>query len=221
MSEASANPAPDSSADSEMGAEARAVDERQWKNAERQAYFWRGFTLLQIVSTALAIVVGLGFYFAADTVVQVPTPRDVGFTEVSELPDTEFIDHAVSLVNLIATYQPAVARRQFKTARDYLWEPALTKFEEEMIGSELQSIEQTRRSQRFDINPRGISVRRTKENQVQVFIPGIREKFVSNRPLPYDRLMFVVTMTTLPKKVENKYGIVVTEIDRRTPGQNA
>ncbi len=189
---------------------------RLWEGFREQAYLWRALALLQMPSTALSIAAALVMYFFADTIIEVPERPQPGFYSVRQLPDSQFINAATTVVNLIATYQPAVGRRQFKTARKYLWEPALTEFEETMMGSELRAIEETKRSQMFFINPRLIKVERFPElDMVVVRIPGVRQKLIGNKPLPADQMVYYVKMTTIPRNVHNEYGIVVIDMRLR------
>ena len=122
---------------------------RLWEGYREQAYLWRALALIQMPSTALSIAAALIMYLIADTIIEVPERPQPGYYSVRQLPDSQFVNAATQVVNLITTYQPAVARRQFKTARKFLWEPALTEFEGTMMGSELQTIEETKRSQMF------------------------------------------------------------------------
>ena len=190
---------------------------RLWEGFRDQAYMWRAIALLQMPATALSIAAALIFYFFADTVIEVPEKPQPGFYSIKQLPDSQFIDASTAVVNLIATYQPAVARRQFRTARKYLWEPALTEFEDTMMGKELRAIEETKRSQMFFINPRQIKVERYPElDKVVVRIPGVRQKLIGNKPLPADQIVFYVKMTTIPRNVHNEYGIVIIDIKLRS-----
>ncbi len=189
---------------------------RLWEGYREQAYMWRALSLLQFPATALSIAAALIMYFFADTIIEVPERPQPGYYSLKQLPDSQFINAATSVVNLIATYQPAVARRQFKTARKYLWEPALSEFEETMMGPELRTIEETKRSQMFFINPRLIKVERFPDYDVVVVrIPGIRQKLIGDKPLPPDQMVYYVKMTTIPRNVHNEYGIVVTDIRLR------
>lgn len=189
---------------------------RLWEGYREQAYLWRALALLQMPSTALSIAAALIMYLFADTIIEVPERPQPGYYSVRQLPDSQFINAATQVVNLMSTYQPAVARRQFKTARKYLWEPALTEFEETMMGGELRTIEETKRSQMFFINPRLIKVERFPEiDKVVVRIPGVRLKLIGNKPLPADQVVYYVQMTTIPRNVHNEYGIVVVDLRLR------
>ena len=193
---------------------------RLWEGYKEQAFFWRALALIQVPATALAIAIALVMYFLADTIIEVPEHPQPGFYSVKQLPDSQFINVAREVVNLISTYQPAVARRQFKTARKYLWEPALSQFESVMLQSELNAIEGTKRSQMFFINPRLIQVVRSPEDDtVAVRIPGIRQKLIGDKPLEPDELVYYIKMTTIPRNVHNEYGIVVTDIHLRAASE--
>ncbi len=189
---------------------------RLWEGYREQAYLWRALALLQMPAMALTTAAALIMYFFADTIIEVPERPSPGVYSIKQLPDSQFINAATAVVNLVATYQPAVARRQFKTARKYLWEPALTEFEETMMTRELRAIEETKRSQMFFINPRLIKVERFPElDTVVVRIPGVRQKLIGNKPLPADEMVYYVKMTTIPRNVHNEYGIVVYDLKLR------
>lgn len=199
-----------------VGGRAGADTIRLWEGYREQAYLWRALSLLQMPATALSIAAALVMYFFADTIIEVPERPQPGYYSVKQLPDSQFIDAAMAVINLTATYQPAVARRQFKTARKYLWEPALTEFEDTMMTKEIQAIEETKRSQIFFVNPRLINVERYPElERVVIRIPGIRQKLIGSKPLPPDEMAYYVTMTTIPRNVSNEYGIVVVDIHLR------
>lgn len=189
---------------------------RLWDSFREQALMWRALALLQIPSTAIAITAALIMYFFADTIIEVPERPQPGYYSVKQLPDSQFINAATSVINLMATYQPSVAERQFKTARKYLWEPALSEFEDKMMGEELRAIQETKRSQMFFINPRLIKVERFPDiDLVVVRVPGQRLKLIGDKPLGTDEMIFYVKMTTIPRNVHNEYGIVVTDIRLR------
>ena len=189
---------------------------RLWEGYREQAHLWRALALLQMPSTALAIAAALIMYFFADTIIEVPERPEPGAYSVKQLPDNQFINAATEVVNLISTYQPHVARAQFKTARKFLWEPALTEFEETMMTQEIRSIEDTRRSQIFFVNPRLIKLERFPEEDLVIArIPGIRQKLIGNSPMPSDEIVYYVKMTTIPRNAHNKYGIVVIDIRLR------
>ncbi|MBP9838304.1 MAG: hypothetical protein KBC84_06280 [Proteobacteria bacterium] len=189
---------------------------RLWEGYKEQAYLWRALSLLQMPATALSIAAALVMYFFADTIIEVPERPQPGYYSIKNLPDSQFIDAAVNVVNLIATYQPAIARRQFKAARKYLWEPALTEFENTMMGPEITAIEQTKRSQMFFINQRLIKVDRYPElDKVVVRVPGLRQKLIGDKALPPDEMVFYIKMTTIPRNVTNEYGIVIVDLHLR------
>ena len=189
---------------------------RLWEGYRDQAYLWRALCLLQMPAMALSLAAALLMYLFADTIIDVPERPLPGYYPAHNLPDSHFIDAAMTVVNLVATYQPAIARRQFKTAKKYLWEPALTAFEETMMTSEIQAIEETKRSQIFFVNQRLIKVERFPEfEQVVVRLPGIRQKLIGNKPLPADEMVYYVKMTTVPRTVSNEYGVVITDIRLR------
>ncbi|MCB0359882.1 MAG: hypothetical protein KDD44_09605 [Bdellovibrionales bacterium] len=187
-----------------------------WEGYRDQAYLWRAIALLQMPATALAIASAMIMYFFADTIIEVPPKPQPGHYSVKQLPDSEFVSVATEVVNLIGSYQPSIARQQFRTARKYLWEPALSIFEQEMMQKELRAIEETSRSQLFFINQQQIKVERYPElDKVVVRLPGARQKLIGSRPLQPDGMVYYIKMTTIPRNVHNDYGIVVIDIKRR------
>jgi hypothetical protein len=193
---------------------------RLWEGYKEQAFFWRALSLLQMPATALAVGIALAMFFFADTIIEVPEHPQPGFYSVKQLPDSQFINVAREVVNLISTYQPAVVERQFRTARRFLWEPALSEFESTMLTTELSAILETKRSQMFFINPRLIKVERFPHlDTVVVRIPGLRQKLIGNQPLAPDEMVYYVKMTTIPRNVHNEYGIVITDIHLRRAGE--
>ena len=199
-----------------VGGRAGADTIRLWEGYREQAYLWRSVSLLQMPATALSMAAVLVMYFFADTVIEVPHAPDPGIYSVKQLPDSQFVNAALSVVNLIATYQPAIARRNFTTTKKFLWEPALSEFEQTMMESEIRAIEETKRSQMFFINQRLIKVERFPEqDMVVVRVPGERVKLIGNKPLPPDQMVYYVKMTTIPRNIHNEYGIVVTDIRLR------
>ena len=188
---------------------------RLWESYREQAFMWRALALLQMPATALAIAAALIMYFFADTIIEVPERPQPGHYSVKQLPDSEFISVATETVNLIASYQPAVARNQFRSARKFLWEPALSVFETDMMGEELRAIEETGRSQLFFINTRQTKVERFPDlDKVVVRLSGTRQKLIGNQPLPATHLVYYVKMTTIPRNTHNEYGIVVIDVKR-------
>ena len=186
---------------------------RLWESYKSQSYFWRALTLIQLPTTFVALICALVMYFTADTVIEVPQKPMPGHYSVKQLPDSAFIDVGTEVVNLIASFQPKVARKQFGGARKYLWEPALSEFERLMLGEEIRAIEETGRSQLFFIDQKRIQIERyPNEQKIIVHLPGERRKLIGQKLLPTDYLEYVITMTTIPRHQFNEYGIVVVGI---------
>jgi hypothetical protein len=134
-----------------------------------------------------------------------------GIYAAQDIPDNEFVNVAMDYVNLIATYQPRTARRQFEEAEKMLKEPLLTKFREEMINSELGAIEHSARTQVFFVDPLKTATNR-RGNEVTVSVSGERWKVIAGAELPVVTSRFKVTMTTIPRNKINPYGIVITSV---------
>jgi hypothetical protein len=134
-----------------------------------------------------------------------------GVYAAQDIPDNEFVNVAMDYINLIATYQPRTARRQFEAASAMLKEPLLTKFKEEILNSELGAIENSSRTQVFFVDPLKTGVAR-RGNDVMVSIEGERWKVIAGAELPTVTSRFRVTMTTIPRNQLNPYGIVITSV---------
>jgi len=189
---------------------------RLWEHYRDHAYMWRALAVLQFPATFLALGAALLMYFTADTVIEVPEKPQPGHYSIKQLPDSEFIDVATKLVNAITTYQPHNAREQFYSSRKFLWEPALSEFENVMVKQELRVVEETSRSQMFFIDTKQIKIERFPElDKVVVRLPGVRQKLIGQKPLPPDEMVYYVKMTTIPRNIHNEYGIVVVDIRLR------
>lgn len=186
---------------------------RVWDRYKERAHFWRAIALLQIPLAIIALIAMISMYFSGDTIVQVPDRPQPGSYSMKKLPDSEFINVAVEVANLVTTFTPATADRQFKAARKFLWEPALSQFETDKIQVELRMIQETSRSQLFFIDTKQIKVERLPEiDSVVVRLPGVRQKLIGNQAIPPDQLVAYVRMTTIPRNEMNEFGIVVTDM---------
>jgi hypothetical protein len=189
---------------------------RLWEHYRDHAYMWRSLALWQFPCTMVAIGAAMMMFFMADTVIEVPEKPQPGHYSVKQLPDAEFIDVATKVVNAITTYQPHNAREQFYSARKFLWEPALSEFEDAMVRRELRVVEETARSQIFFIDTKQIKIERHADlDKVVVRLPGVRQKLLAQKPLPPDEMVYYIKMTTIPRNVHNEYGIVVVDIRLR------
>lgn len=186
---------------------------RLWESFRDQSNLWRGIAVLFFPVTLLAVMGCVVMYLTADTEISVPQRRPPHVFQIKQLPDKYFTDTARDVVNLIASYTPDKAKGQFNLAKQYLWEPALTQFDQEVMSDELKTITDTRRTQLFLIDPEYIRVDRESEpEKVIVRIPGVRQKLIGQQPLPVDEVVFYVKMTTIPRNIFNEYGIVVVDI---------
>jgi len=185
-----------------------------WERYKRKALFWRSLTLLQFPISAVLIIASLYFISSAETIVDVPDKPEPGTYSVTKLPDAEFISVAQSVLNLIATYQPHTAKVQFKTARKYLWEPALSDFDKNYLKSKsgaLKAIKELGKSQQFRIDAARVRIHRF-DDHVVVKIPGFQYKLLQNRHLRPELVEWYIKMTTIPRNLHNEYGIVITDM---------
>jgi len=184
---------------------------RLWESYRDQATLWRAIALLQIPATAIALIFALVIWGTRTTILNVPAKPLPGSYAVQDIPDTEFIDTATNFLNLIASYQHNVARRQFEKAAEMLREPFLSRFVEDMINSELRTIESTNRTQMFFVDPTRTRVDRSTPRQIAIELLGDRLKIVAGKELPLVKTKFTLSMTTVPRNQLNPYGIVITD----------
>ena len=187
---------------------------RLWEGYREQALLWRALSLFQIPVTLLALIFALVMWNAREITLNVPAKPLPGIYAAHEIPDTEFINSATDFINLVATYQPAVAKRQFVEAQKMLVEPMLSKFNSDMFGIELSTIENTDRTQIFFVDPTKTALERV-NNDVIVTMSGERLKIISGRELPTSPTKFTVVLTTIPKNTLNPYGIVIKSVSVR------
>lgn len=185
---------------------------RLWENYKDQALMWRSIALLQIPATSIAVMFAAFMWATREITLNVPAKPLPGMYAAYDIPDTEFVNVATEYVNLTATYQPLVARKQFQAAQGMLKEPLLSKFNQEMMRSELEAIENTSRTQVFFIDPTKTVVMR-QGNEVRVSLIGERMKLIAGQELPTVTSRYSITMTTLPRNALNPYGIVITNME--------
>ena len=192
---------------------------RLWENYKEQALLWRSLCLLQIPTTLTALIVALVLWHNRSITLNVPRQPLPGSYSAQEIPNEKFIESATELVNLIATYTPANARPQFKKAKEFLVDPLLTQFEDEMMGAEIKMIESTGRIQMFLVDPDPAKLLIVRNgNEVKVQMDGARLKFIGGKELPAVATRYLITMTTIPRNVLNPYGIVISNIQTASIG---
>ena len=182
-----------------------------WENYREQAMLWRALALLQIPATFLSLLFGMLMWIDSDIILNVPPKPLEGFYQADEVQDVEFLSASTEFLNLVATYQPANAERQFREAAKYLREPILGRFQEEIIGNELRAIVGTRRSQVFFVDPTKTAIQRQPNNQVLVTMVGERHKWVAGKELPMQQIEYTIVLTTVPRNTLNPYGIMIDE----------
>lgn len=170
------------------------------------------------------MISALIFFTNADTVVEVPRKPEPGTYSVNRLPDAEYISVAQSLVNMLETYQPYTARRQFEAARKFLYEPALSTFDGDYMEGDnpmLETIETLGRTQQFRIDAARVRISRHGNKFVIVRLPGVRYKMFGEKPLAPEKSVWSVKMTTIPKNLYNEYGVVVIDMWENAMGEGA
>ena len=182
-----------------------------WEGYRDQALMWRALVLLQFPITLTALVLTVLIWQGRITEVTVPEKPAPGIYHPSEIPDKMFVEHATGFVNLVASYTPSIARRQFSSAREKLLEPLLSKFTTEIMGDELKTIESTNRSQIYFIDPTKTQISRG-EGGVEISFVGDRLKTIAERNLPSVVSQYIVTMKTIPRNDINPYGIIITNV---------
>ncbi|MBX7139427.1 MAG: hypothetical protein K1X83_15775 [Oligoflexia bacterium] len=184
---------------------------RLWESHRDQATMWRSIALLQIPATAVALIFALVMWNTRSITLNVPAKPLPGIYAAQDIPDTEFLDSATDFLNLIASYQYNIARRQFEEAAKMLQEPLLSKFKENMLDIELRTIESTKRTQVFFVDPTTISIERPSSAEVTVSLMGDRQKIIAGKEVPLVKSRYTVTLTTIPRNKLNPYGITITD----------
>ena len=185
---------------------------RLWESFREQAHLWRAIALLQVPTTFIAIIFALMIWNTRSITLNVPAKPLPGMYLAQDVPDSEFIDQTTTYINLIATYQPATARRQFAEARKMLMEPILSQFDIEMFGTELKAIESTNRTQIVFIDPTKTRVERQQNHEVKVYMTGERMKMIAGKELEPQITEFSVTLKTIPRNPLNPYGIMIVNV---------
>lgn len=180
-----------------------------WESYRAQAVLWRAIALLQIPATSLAIILAITLWMTRSITLKVPGKPLPGVYAAQEIPDTEFINFASDFLNLFASYQPNVVRRQYERASMMITEPFLTKFKNDILPLELKAIETTSRTQFFFADPEAIKVERDGKN-VNVSFTGDRLKIVAGQELPLVKTKFIITLSMVPRNSLNPYGIAVS-----------
>ncbi len=185
---------------------------RLWENHRDQALLWRAMALLQIPATVICAALAVFLWQTRSITLEVPERPLPGQYLAQQIPDTEFMTYAGEFINLIASYQPAVARRQFSRAREMTFEPLLSRFTEKMMNIELKTIETTNRTQLYFMDPDRTKMVR-EGNEVIVTFYGERLKIISGQEQKPETTKFIVNLKTIPRNPLNPYGIVVTNVD--------
>ena len=194
-------------------AEPRSNDDtiRLWESYRDQAGMWRAIALLQIPATFMAILIALIMWSSRSITLNVPARPQPGHYAADQLHSVEFIEAATEFVNLIASYQPNVAAKQFERAAEMIVEPLLSKFKSDQMGVELRAIITAGRTQMFFIDPTRTEVLRGRD-YVQVSLTGTRQRLIAGRSLAPQRTRYHITMRTVPRNIVNPLGIVITNM---------
>ena len=109
------------------------------------------------------------------------------------ISDETLVRSAKETVSLLATFSPEKARAQFEQVMPSLEEAARKPFTEDILGTELRAIEETKRTQTFQISDKEIVFgRRPALGLVEVRIPGRRQKTIQDHVLPPDDVVYTV-----------------------------
>lgn len=193
--------------------DARSSDDtiRLWESYRDQATMWRALALLQIPATFIAVIFALLIWQTRSVTLNVPARPQPGQYATQQLHNIEFIEAATEFVNLVASYQPAIATKQFERASEMIVEPLLSRFKTEQIGNELRAIIATSRSQMFFVDPTRTEVLRTGD-EVHVSLVGSRQKIIAGKQLPLLTTRYTISMRTVPRNVVNPLGIVISNM---------
>ena len=156
------------------------------------------------VGSLLVVWVG---YLYTDTIIEVPERPQPGWGPPPPLPDSQFALVAISFAELTQSFEFNTAKMQFKKARRLLWKDGLERYNQEMMKLQLQKIEADHLSQKFEIDPQATTIVRHPElDRVEVTLRGK----VSGAQECASATMSL-KLTTVPRNVNNEYGIVIDE----------
>ncbi len=187
---------------------------RLWENYREQAMLWRLIAIFQFISTPLVLLLCFYLYSTRTVTLDVPRQPLPGQYALNQIPEEIVINKATEFLNLIASYQPTSARKQFATATQYMTEPGLSRFKEEMLGLEVQAIESTSRTQLFYADPTKTEVK-IENGVLKVVYKGERVKFISGKELPPVRTQYAISFIALPRNELNPFGLFVSGVDAK------
>ncbi|MCB0328493.1 MAG: hypothetical protein KDD70_02485 [Bdellovibrionales bacterium] len=185
---------------------------RLWESYREQANLWRIIAVLQLFGSFLLICFIFYLYSTRTVTLHVPRQPLPGQYSINEIPEAALIEAATEVVNLIATYQPHIAEKQFRSALELLEEPALTIFKEKMLGVELNAIRSTSRSQVLWVDPSRNKIEPMPDG-IRVSLTGERQKFIAGKQVPPTFTRYSITFVTRPRNRINQYGLVATKIE--------
>jgi hypothetical protein len=185
---------------------------RLWESYREQANVWRLIALAQMFGSFLLICFCFYLYTTREVTLHVPRQPLPGQYSIYEIPEAALVEAATEIVNLIATYQPHTAEKQFQAALEMLEEPALTIFREKMLGLEMNAIKSTSRTQIFFVDPSKNRIEGTPEG-IRVSLTGERTKFIAGKQVPPVNTRYNITFVTRPRNKLNMYGLVATKIE--------
>ncbi|RME58980.1 MAG: hypothetical protein D6780_05870 [Candidatus Dadabacteria bacterium] len=179
-----------------------------WEGYKEQALFWRAISLMQFPVTIIVSILAMWIWSTRSITLHVPARPLPGTYAINEIPPVVFAETAQDFLNLIATYQPTTAARQFKEAAKYTFEPFTSVFVKDYLHTQLGIIADTDKTQIFFPDPTKTMLRRSREN-VEVIFAGSRRTSFAGSPLPTTTTIYRITLKTIPRNTLNKYGIVV------------
>ncbi|MCI5066191.1 hypothetical protein MRY87_10740 [bacterium] len=185
---------------------------RLWESYREQAMLWRVIALAQMIGSILLIIFVFYLYSTREVTLHVPRQPLPGQYAINEIPEAALLEAATEIVNLIATYQPHVAERQFVAALEHLEEPALSTFRETMLGLELSAIRSTARTQLFFVDPTKTKIE-PKSEGIAVSLFGDRTKFIAGKQVPTVHTRYTITFVTRPRNKLNMYGLMAKKIE--------
>ena len=183
-----------------------------WESYREQATMWRVIALVQMFGSFLLICFAFYVYSTREITLHVPRQPLPGQYAVDQIPEDALIEASTEIVNLIATYQPHTAQKQFLAALELLDEPALSVFKEKMLGMELQAIRGTSRTQLFFVDPSRNKIEKTRGG-IRVSLIGERTKFLAGKQIAPVSTAYRITFTTKPRNKINPYGLVAINIE--------
>lgn len=178
-----------------------------------QSYFWRWVSLFQIPFLFFLLLFFLNLYISRDTIINVPDRPFEGYKEVSQLSDSEFINFAQDFFNLVGTFQPTIAEKQFETASTFLVGQKREEFKRDFLQTKLVEVRETSRTEELILEKENIALTRgpSGSNYVDIVASGYRRILIKQEELRPENAQIFIRIETSKDIENNQYGLYISD----------